>query len=597
MFRNILLTVLVLASGVVTYDAMAQERTWTSADGAFTVEAELIRLDGQTVYLRRADNGREIAVKLSQLSSRDRRFAREQTKNVPGSGRADQEYLKKLARPASTRDVGAIRVVYAYGGAISTADKYRETLEESITSTLSSCGFRVETTAEAKHAIVLQIKVNGAASGGLYKEVYPKPWRGHEHLYTGASIRGEITLEDRGRQVLSRESFSGTVPIKKKTMGRPTEQGQAPFFEAHSKSNFPKAFVSVIHEQFGADPLIALNQRFTGGIIIACDIRDEAEAFLFDFPAGSIRSVLVASLKSRSRAVRTGAARLLSDQYLARYAVTEDVLLALRRSLRDEEAAVRQHCLNALSNAKCPLSFDEVEPFLSDTDAAIRRAAVRALPSSPDKKVIPRLATMLLDDALFVSSEAASSLACFPEEPAAREAILEALRDNKNTFTRQCAARALGRFNDPRDIPLLKQYALTFAASQRHEERCIAKEAVESLSQINDPEASKALKSLQQQSTTETLRRTIDRAVEQSALTLKRERPSTVQGMETTLRGKTKSQVQDIMGQCNRFYGLTWDYCGLQIVDSDTSRRYRAVTVCFEDIQGPLARVTRVAFW
>lgn len=83
MFRIIQLISLVLVFASV--HAAAEERTWTSANGTFTVKAELIRLDGQTAYLRRSDNGKEIAVKLSQLSASDRRFAREQAKKTPSN--------------------------------------------------------------------------------------------------------------------------------------------------------------------------------------------------------------------------------------------------------------------------------------------------------------------------------------------------------------------------------------------------------------------------------------------------------------------------------------------------------------------------------
>ncbi|MEQ8788436.1 MAG: DUF4852 domain-containing protein [Pirellulaceae bacterium] len=53
-------------------DAAAEQRVWTSADGAFRIQAELIKLNGQAVHLRRSDNGNEIVVQLSQLSAKDR---------------------------------------------------------------------------------------------------------------------------------------------------------------------------------------------------------------------------------------------------------------------------------------------------------------------------------------------------------------------------------------------------------------------------------------------------------------------------------------------------------------------------------------------
>ena len=56
-------------------DAVAEQRVWTSADGAFRVQAEWIKRSGEAVHLRRSDNGNEIVVQLSQLSVKDREHA------------------------------------------------------------------------------------------------------------------------------------------------------------------------------------------------------------------------------------------------------------------------------------------------------------------------------------------------------------------------------------------------------------------------------------------------------------------------------------------------------------------------------------------
>ncbi|MEO1497684.1 MAG: trypsin-like peptidase domain-containing protein [Planctomycetota bacterium] len=53
-------------------------RVWTSIDGGHTTLAELVRLDGEVVVLRKT-NGREISVPLARLSSADRRFAQGQS--------------------------------------------------------------------------------------------------------------------------------------------------------------------------------------------------------------------------------------------------------------------------------------------------------------------------------------------------------------------------------------------------------------------------------------------------------------------------------------------------------------------------------------
>jgi hypothetical protein len=50
-------------------------RTWTDRTGKFSVEAELIRTDGENVVLRRAD-GAHVNVPIDRLSDRDRQFLR-----------------------------------------------------------------------------------------------------------------------------------------------------------------------------------------------------------------------------------------------------------------------------------------------------------------------------------------------------------------------------------------------------------------------------------------------------------------------------------------------------------------------------------------
>jgi hypothetical protein len=55
--------------------AIAQrERRWTSADGRFTCVASVVRLDENSVTLRRSDSGQLITVPLDRISSTDRRL-------------------------------------------------------------------------------------------------------------------------------------------------------------------------------------------------------------------------------------------------------------------------------------------------------------------------------------------------------------------------------------------------------------------------------------------------------------------------------------------------------------------------------------------
>jgi len=82
-FSNCLFVSLILATlgvhGSARGAASKQQpeyRTWTSADGNFTVEAKLIKVAGPLVHLQRKDNGRVIQVPISRISQKDRSFVK-----------------------------------------------------------------------------------------------------------------------------------------------------------------------------------------------------------------------------------------------------------------------------------------------------------------------------------------------------------------------------------------------------------------------------------------------------------------------------------------------------------------------------------------
>ncbi len=59
---------------IVAFAHAAEMRLWASADGKHTVFAELVKVDGDVVVLRR-DDGKTIRVPLAKLSAEDRKFA------------------------------------------------------------------------------------------------------------------------------------------------------------------------------------------------------------------------------------------------------------------------------------------------------------------------------------------------------------------------------------------------------------------------------------------------------------------------------------------------------------------------------------------
>ncbi|MCA9179413.1 MAG: hypothetical protein KDB14_33380 [Planctomycetales bacterium] len=69
---------------LLALNAQAEVRTWKDATGTYSTQAEFVRLTGQTVELRR-ENGELLKLPLAQLS------------------KSDQEYIRKLAAPASPK--------------------------------------------------------------------------------------------------------------------------------------------------------------------------------------------------------------------------------------------------------------------------------------------------------------------------------------------------------------------------------------------------------------------------------------------------------------------------------------------------------------
>jgi outer membrane protein assembly factor BamB len=68
------IAILLLPIGVINAAEPRESRTWTSADGKFSVQAAMLGYEDQQVLLRRDDDGREIRVPVSALSSRDRAY-------------------------------------------------------------------------------------------------------------------------------------------------------------------------------------------------------------------------------------------------------------------------------------------------------------------------------------------------------------------------------------------------------------------------------------------------------------------------------------------------------------------------------------------
>lgn len=77
MSHHVMKLALVICISLVAAEVSAELRTWTSANGLFTREAEMIRLEGDMLYLRKPDTGIIFPVKLDEFSQDDQKFARQ----------------------------------------------------------------------------------------------------------------------------------------------------------------------------------------------------------------------------------------------------------------------------------------------------------------------------------------------------------------------------------------------------------------------------------------------------------------------------------------------------------------------------------------
>lgn len=106
------LTAIVFASAVDAQTPSEPLRTWTSDDGAFTVEAEFIDLRRSTIRLRKAD-GNTITVPLTKLSETDRQFVRERQSEMQKDRvqNRDRRQPAQNASPLVRRNVASLNAL------------------------------------------------------------------------------------------------------------------------------------------------------------------------------------------------------------------------------------------------------------------------------------------------------------------------------------------------------------------------------------------------------------------------------------------------------------------------------------------------------
>ena len=73
--RQLAVVATLLATCLTAVPAAAEVREWASSNGKFTIQAELLGVEGDTAVLRREKDGEELRVPLDKLSRADSRLA------------------------------------------------------------------------------------------------------------------------------------------------------------------------------------------------------------------------------------------------------------------------------------------------------------------------------------------------------------------------------------------------------------------------------------------------------------------------------------------------------------------------------------------
>lgn len=151
-----------------------------------------------------------------------------------------------------------------------------------------------------------------------------------------------------------------------------------------------------------------------------------------------------------------------------------------RAGLDHHEPTVRASAIRALSRMKCLLSGD-IEKFLTDDNAEVRRAAVECAVDHYDVSLSP----LLNDDDVFVAEMAAWCLGEQPVTDDAMQALIEATLHHREAVVREASAAALGSLGDERGLAAILQAC--------NDKPAVRRRAILALAPFDGPEVDQAL--------------------------------------------------------------------------------------------------------
>ena len=220
----------------------------------------------------------------------------------------------------------------------------------------------------------LTIMAEGMALGITYDLAYTKPWcLIGENLFTGASLRGEITVEVPRMPIYSRSFIARRYPplCAQLNLGFQSPRN-APFFDVSEWSgSFLPRLMEMIGNIYGASPLITVLEMGNGSM------RRAAAQRLGDLGDPAAVEVLVGSLGDRDRLIRRHAIWALGKIGDRR------AVIALIKKIRDSDPDVRwftQWALQKITRQDFGNDQDAWSRWWSEQEAGLTWGPAQNLP-------------------------------------------------------------------------------------------------------------------------------------------------------------------------------------------------------------------------
>ena len=145
----------------------------------------------------------------------------------------------------------------------------------------------------------------------------------------------------------------------------------------------------------------------------------------------------------------------------ASYSSEEEDMKTLAELAKDPDPLTRIGAIIALAHAKPKGSLELITGMLRDPDPTVRAEAVRGIARYHDPSSVAPLSVVLADDVTMeVRRTAAREMGLYPDSPAVRKALLDAMSDTKVEVSfnaHRSLVRLTGKLNLPRERSAAEQ--------------------------------------------------------------------------------------------------------------------------------------------